>query len=349
MTTNSLPLQVPEIDWYKDIVSGAPDAINIITRDGTILYTNADDATPDGHRIVGHTIYEFFFSEFHQPVRQKINLVFDTGTADFYELATDYNQQIDWYMTRIGPIIRNGEVVAASLFIRNINKLKQDEAVLNQRNVDLEKRVTERAHEVEAYASHLEASEKLNTLLRKTDVSQEALKLLVKYSMNSLDADLAGIYKIQNGQMELAVSLQHQHEPPKVLSPDTDSLFFNLLQSHRTRFIDIEKEEVPGCDFCGYIANQQIHSLLVAPLRSGSKPDGVMYLGYCSPYTYNAEDEKLLNMFAESGSNTLHRIRVMEQLKENIQSRENELQVLYEIMSLASEARDQEELLAACA
>ena len=85
--------------------------------------------------------------------------------------------------------------------------------------------------------------------------------------------------------------------------------------------------------------------MLVAPLRSGDVVTGVLYLGYYADRPRTGEDEQLLNTFVELGSNTLHRIRVMEQLEQNILQREHELKVLYEVMSIASEARETEPLL----
>ena len=153
---------VPDIDWYRDIVAGAPDLIDIVSRDGSILYSNAFGKAPGTTVQLGTPIYDYFFKEFHELVREKIDRVFETGVEDFYELATDYRTNtVQWYMTRVGPIIRDEKVVAVSLFIRNITRMKEEEAALNQMNEALEERVQSRTAELQAYANRLEASEEV--------------------------------------------------------------------------------------------------------------------------------------------------------------------------------------------
>ena len=129
------------------------------------------------------------------------------------------------------------------------------------------------------------------------------------------------------------------------MSPESDALFYQLLRSKETKFISVQNLKEEACNFCGFIATQQIQALLIAPLKSGNFVDCVIYLGYCSEKSYSAEDELLLNLFVESGSNMLDRFRVMEQLDQNITQREHELNVLYEIMSIAGEARESVPLL----
>jgi PAS domain S-box-containing protein len=346
MAKNTLPSQFPDIDWYKDVVSGAPDIIDIITHDGTIIYSNAIDKQTALPEIIGTSIYKYFFPEFHDLVRKKIASVFKSGLEDFYELATDYDSsQVEWYMTRLGPILRNGKVVAVSLFIRNITKLKQEEEALSRMNDVLEERVNHRTAELRAYANRLEVSERLIIELRNAERFQDVFSILAKHSLSTLGADLAGIYEIDDKVLRLAISLNHIEKPPDVLTTEKDALFYRLLQTKETRYIPLTYGVESDCDICGYIANHQIQAMLVAPLRSGSNVEGVIYLGYRSPREYSSDDEQLLNTFVESGSITLHRLRIMEQLKQNILQREHELKALYEIVSIASEAGKSESLL----
>jgi PAS domain S-box-containing protein len=346
MASDTLPYHFPDIDWYKDVVSGAPDIIDIVTPDGTIIYSNAVDKKTAPPGLIGSTIYKYFFDEYHDLVKNKIAGVFATGIEDFYELATDFNRpQVEWFMTRLGPIIRNGKVIAVTLFIRNITELKQEEEALNRMNDILEERVNDRTAELRAYAKRLEESENLIIELRKATRFKDVYSILASHSMATFGADLAGIYEIDDKVLRLVNSLNHTEEPPSVLTTDKDALFYRLLQTNETRYISLPDGAGADCDICGYIANQQIQSMLVAPLRSGRNVEGVIYLGYCSPRDYSSEDEQLLNTFVESGSITLHRLRMMEQLEQNVLQREHELKALYEIVSIASEAGESGSLL----
>jgi signal transduction histidine kinase len=337
---------LPGIDWYRDVVAGAPDLIDIVDQEGRILYSNAFLKLPDTQIQLGTPIYEYFFEEFHGLVREKIAKVFATGCEDYYELATDYNSPtVEWYMTRLGPIIRDGKVVAVSLFIRNITRIKDEEDKLARLNEALEDRVRQRTAELQAYANRLEASEVLNTDLRKAERRQDVMTILAGHSLGSLDADLAGIYLFDGQTLRLVCCLNHTVAPPDILREDTDAYFYHLLQTRKTEFVDLSQADGSDCGICGFIANQQIKALLVAPLRNGETVTGVLYLGYRQGRLPASEDEKLLNTFVESGSNTLHRIQVMEQLEQNIHQREHELKVLYEVMRIASEARESDQLL----
>ena len=86
-------------------------------------------------------------------------------------------------------------------------------------------------------------------------------------------------------------------------------------------------------------------TLVLAPIRAASAIVGVIYLAFRQPRKISSDDEQLMRSFVEAGGNTLHRIQVMEQLEQNIVHRKNELDVLYDIMAIASETVDLDELL----
>jgi len=345
--TQSIPvLSIPDIDWYRDVVEGAPETIMIVNRDFITLYHNQMTSSHPPEYFIGKSIFDFFLPEYHQLVREKINRVFETGQMDTYELATTYpKDELEWYTTRLGPIIRDGRVVAVTLFIRNATGIKAAEQALSRIKDKLEQRVEERTRTLNEYAHRLEVSEKLNAALRQAENRQVVFKILASHSKKVLGADLAGIYEIEDDRLQFSLSLGHSELPPVQLVPEDNCLIFSPGQANQIRFISLNRAAQIGCKFCDYVRSQQMHSLLVAPLRTGDILVGVLYLGFCSPRASSAKDEQLLNAFVQSGSNTLHRIQVMEQLENNIRQREHELQVLYGIMSIASEALDAEKML----
>lgn len=339
-------LSVPDIDWYQDIVDGAPETIMIIDQDFITLYHNQQSGVHPPEYYIGKSIFEFFLPEYHQLVREKVNRVFETGQMDTYELATTFPQnELRWYTTRLGPIIRDGKVVAVTLFIRNTTGIKTTEHALSRIKDKLEQRVEERTHTLNEYAHRLEASEKLNAALRQAENRQVVFKILASHSLKVLGADLAGIYEIDGDRLQFSLSLGHSDLPPAQLAPEDDCLFFSLGQANKIRHVSLIRVIQKDCKFCNYVRGQQMQSLLVAPLRTGETLVGALYLGFRSPRAPSVKDEQLLNSFVQSGSNTLHRIQVMEQLEDNIRQREHELQVLYGIMSIASEALDAEKML----
>ena len=87
-----------------------------------------------------------------------------------------------------------------------------------------------------------------------------------------------------------------------------------------------------------------MRTLVLAPIRAASELVGVIYVAFKQPMNFSNDDEQLMRSFVEAGGNTIHRIQVMERLEKNIANRENELDVIYDIMSIASETVDQDEL-----
>ena len=349
MTQPQRNLPVPDKDWYRDILDGAPETINIVDRNGTMLYHNMQAEGQDPDSFVGRQIYDFFLPEYHEMVRTKIEQVFQTGEIGFYELASDSNQgDLRWYTTRLGPIIRDGQVVAVSLFIRNTTEIKQAEQALSRMNEDLEKRVVERTQALQEYSHRLEASETLNAVLRQAENRQEVFELLAAHSLSALEADLAGVYEVKEERLFCSFSYQHIVPPPPSLSPETDRFLYRMLPSSKIRYVPLNVPDTQGdtnCQFCCYMHSEQMQTLLVAPLRTGDTVVGVLYLGFRSARKKSAGDEQLLNGFVESGSNTLHRILVMDQLEQNNYQRERELSILYEIMAVASVEQDSVTLL----
>lgn len=347
MTTQPNKLPVPDLDWYRDVVENAPDTINMVDPNGIILFHNNQSNGIDPADLIGHSIYEYFLPEFYELVRDKIAGVFRTGQIDYYELASDYAPGgVRWYMTRLGPIARDGKVVAVSLFIRDITELKRTQQALSQVNESLEQRVEERTRALIRYASRLEATEKLNAALRQAENRQQVFEILAGHSRAALDGDLVGIYTLKETRLEHSISLQHNALPPALLDPLHDPVLFRLMQSNTLHTLALTgAHEEAGCQFCAYIRGEQMRALLAAPLRAGAAVVGVIYLGFRDPHENSVDDEQLLNTFVEAGSNTLHRILVTEQLEENFRRREHELHTLYEIMSIASVEQDQKALL----
>lgn len=337
---------LPSLDWYLEIVEKAPEPIDIIDREGRVLYHNRMASPWDGTVLLGRAIYEFFLPTYHSLVRETIERVFQTGQSGDYELASQVDGKMYWYFTRIGPIVRDGKVVAATLFIRDITHMKVIEQRLELNNKELEKRVEERTQVLNNYASHLEALEHLNRQLRQAETRDQVLDIMAHNGLEALGADMVGIYRVTGRSLVNSYSFGHQQMPPPVLNTTNDDCFYHLLQTDEIKMVPLaDAFDTNPCVFGAYLAREQMQALLVAPLMSENRLVSGLYFGYRSAHEFSEDDEQLLNSFIEAGGNTMHRIEVMEELSSNITERETALHVLFEIMSIASEAKDQETLL----
>ena len=347
MAESNTTVLIPDLDWYRDIIENAPETIIIIDQNGTILFHNALARGMNPQDFIGHSIYEYFLPEFHDLVRGKIEQVFATGDQETYELASTYkSDETIWYTTRLSPIRRNDQVVAVTLFIRDTTIEKQSQLALNEINENLEKIVDQRTRTINQHAHRLEEVEKLSVALRKANSTQAVTEILADHCKRLFDVDLAGVYLLRDGKLNYSISLGKTEPPPILLTADKDPFLFSILETNAIRYIPLRENTIhPGCSFCAYIREQGIKSLVVAPLHTGDTIVGALYLGSRDTRDYITEEEQLISAFVESSSNTLHRIQLMEQLKQNIEQQKNELRILYNVMSIASEELDSETLL----
>ena len=331
------------LNWFDDVIDSAPDVYNVIDRNGIILQTNSKNFVDGKNTYIGASIYPFFLPRFYENVRETIERVFITAKNDHYELATGANGIPEvWYMTNLAPIIRNGQVEAVAMYIRNITELKKVQHDLNIMNMELEKRVNERTKTLHEYANRLEASEKLNTGLRTANSQMEVFSIVMDNALSAFKADFGGIYVLKDDQLALAISRETDLQPPKVLRHDDDSIIYKFFLNHKIQFLHVNQYPKSDCEFCSYIKEENAQTLLLVPLKTKEELVGVLFLAYKDDKLFSSDEEQLVNVFVEAVGNTLHRTSVMSQLEEAIFARQHELNVLFEIMAIASENEDLE-------
>jgi PAS domain S-box-containing protein len=334
------------LDWYRDVIEFAPDTYNIIDKEGTFLYTNSRSKTEIPDDFIGKSIFDYFLPEYYQIVREKLDHVYESGLNDQYELATDYGGgPRRYYMTNLAPIKRDGQVVAIAMYIREITELKRAQYQLNDLNEELENRVQQRTLELQEYAKRMEITEKLSIALRRAKNRAEVLQIIGHQFKNTFDADVAGIYQVHDDNLQLSLNLSPTINAPIELNSTFDKYFFSVLSDNEIRITQMPDHKHENCRFCDFISQNKLATLILAPLRAASTMVGVIYLAFKQKKKFTENDEQLMRSFVEAGGNTLHRIQVMERLEKNIGNRENELAVLYDIMSISSETVDLDELL----
>ncbi len=345
ITKNQLIEYEYSFDWFEDIFANSPDAFCIINKEGVFLkhYTNQNQNEINFYE--GKSMYDFFLPEFHTTVKEKIIKVFQSGEEDYYELATNISGEKLWYMTRMAPIKREGMTVALGLYIRDITDLKKAQNKLRILNEELENRVQQRTSQLEKYTKRLEDTEKLSIALRRASNYSDVLQLIGKQFKNTFKGDAVGIYEVSDQHLELSLNLTTTINAPDKLTTITDKFFFSVLNENQISIAQVPEQKHQDCQFCEFIFKNHMRTLVLAPIRAASELVGVIYVAFKQPMNFSNDDEQLMRSFVEAGGNTIHRIQVMERLEKNIANRENELDVIYDIMSIASETVDQDELL----
>jgi len=231
------------------------------------------------------------------------------------------------------------------MYIRNITELKITQHQIHKLNEELEDRVFRRTMALKEYAKRLEFTEKLNIALRQAKNNLEVIKLLGEQFQNTFIGDAVGVYKVNDQHLELSINLSPHVSAPQRLTASTDKFFFSLLDENQIRIAQVPEQKYPDCQFCEFIHQNDMHTLVLAPIRAESAMVGVIYMAFRNPKEISLDDEQLMRSYVEAGGNTIHRIEVMERLEQTISNRENELAVIYDIMSIASETVDIDDLL----
>ena len=116
---------------WRSLVQHAPDLIYMIDRDGMLLFVNYTVAGFSVDDTLRRTIYDFAPPAYSEALRQAVTQAFELQQPVDLELESPVSGGgMGWYSTRIGPIIRDGEVVAAILIAHDITQRSQHEAEL---------------------------------------------------------------------------------------------------------------------------------------------------------------------------------------------------------------------------
>jgi PAS domain S-box-containing protein len=117
-------LRASEARW-RALVDHAPDIILTVDRKGLILFSNNPPAGLTQEEALSTSVYDYVEPQYREVVQQSINEVFQTGLPTDYEIsARGPHDRLSWYATRLGPLIRNGEVHAVTLITRDITEQK---------------------------------------------------------------------------------------------------------------------------------------------------------------------------------------------------------------------------------
>jgi PAS domain S-box-containing protein len=119
---------------WRSLVETAPGFIMTVGDDGTIQFLNRSTGGMTIEQAIGTTVYEDVEPGQCDIMRRSIEKVFQTGESDSYEilgLGPD-GPNSAWYETHLGPVIRDGRVVAVTMISTDITLRKLAENTLRE-------------------------------------------------------------------------------------------------------------------------------------------------------------------------------------------------------------------------
>lgn len=177
-------LRESEEKW-RSLVENAPSFISIVDRDGTIQYLNRSEPDRRPENAIGRCIFDYApTTEERETAKRTFERVFQTGVPASYEMiAVVPDHAPRWYTNNIGPIRRDGEIVALMVISTDISARKRVE------EERLQLLVREQAARLEAEAAQQRFRDLVNGLdaivweadartFRFTFVSQQAERFL---------------------------------------------------------------------------------------------------------------------------------------------------------------------------
>jgi len=118
---------------WRSLVENAPDLIMTVDREGTIRFMNHAVPGFTVRDTIGTAAYGYVRPEFHETMRAALERVFETGEPQSYEVAGDGpSGRTSWYASRVGPIMRAGEVVAATIIASDVTERRLAEEALRE-------------------------------------------------------------------------------------------------------------------------------------------------------------------------------------------------------------------------
>lgn len=137
---------------WRSILENAPEIVMMVDPDGGIEYCNLVDED-EQEEIQGAPATDWLPSRAHERFEDALARVVEDGETECFEIeGRRPGGGIGAYVTRLGPITKDGEVVGASLVSTDVSKLRATQIELEEHARELE-----RSHEILAEYARLAA------------------------------------------------------------------------------------------------------------------------------------------------------------------------------------------------
>ncbi len=118
---------------WRSLVENAPVLILTLGRDGTVEFANRGVPGVSLEQALGSSIYDYAPPRYHEDMRQVFGRIFQLGgIGDFSVPWLDPAGQTSWHSVRVGPLKRDGEVVALTVIATDVTSRKRAEESLRE-------------------------------------------------------------------------------------------------------------------------------------------------------------------------------------------------------------------------
>lgn len=137
-----------EKNWEKLALSGSPDIIMVVDQTGNILYINHVIPGFTLDKVIGSSINNYIPPAYHSAYQEALTAVFAGQIKEFIVTGSGPQGSTSWYLTRIGPVRENNQIIAASVVSTDITERMNSDEDLKAAKLEVE-RLQEKVHELE--------------------------------------------------------------------------------------------------------------------------------------------------------------------------------------------------------
>ncbi len=120
-------------EMLRTVTDNAADIIMKVDEEGTILYASKGLGGYKKEDVVGKNFCDWTAPEFHDQMRQALEVVFTEGVSQSYQSrALGNNRELRWFLSRLSPVIIDKEVKNAVLIITDTTERRQAEEALRE-------------------------------------------------------------------------------------------------------------------------------------------------------------------------------------------------------------------------
>jgi len=119
---------------WRSLAETAPCIILTVQRDGTIQFLNRSVGNYTPEDTIGTKVWDYVPPYYHSVMQSAIEQVFQTGLPISYEILGEglKGPASAWYMTQLGPIVKDGQVVAVTMASTDITEIKNVHEALKE-------------------------------------------------------------------------------------------------------------------------------------------------------------------------------------------------------------------------
>jgi PAS domain S-box-containing protein len=113
---------------WRSLVENAPNIIIISDKNGKIKFINHTVSGLTVKKTIGTKLYDYIPKEYHTLIKKMNRSVFQTGENGSYEIkGKGPSDRISWYSSQVGPIKKDGKIIAVTTIVTDITERKEAE------------------------------------------------------------------------------------------------------------------------------------------------------------------------------------------------------------------------------